>query len=75
MASKKAPSIYDLLRAKLVFTDEPLWFRLFVIAITTAILFGLIWALQKWAIPTLLLNKLTGIKWPEWLKLGKSRSP
>jgi len=75
MSDKKEPSSYNSIIGKFTFTNEPLWFRLLVILMTAAILFGLIYALQKWAIPTGILNKLTGIKWLELLKSGKGRSP
>ena len=72
---KKDPSIYEFLKVKVSFTSEPLWFRLVVIALALGFYIALIWALQKWALPTLVLNKLTGIKWLDVLKFGKGRSP
>ena len=75
MTPKKERSTYDFRKLKFDFTDEPYWFRLIVIVIALAGIIAIIWVLQKWAIPTAVVNILTEIKWPELLKFGKGRSP
>ena len=75
MPGKKEPSIYDLLKARLIFTDEPLWFRITIYLITAGVLIFAIWALHQWVLPPLVINKLSNIKWLDILKMGKGRSP
>ena len=75
MASRKEPSQYDLLRGKMNFTNEPLWFRLVLILITAAFFISMAWALKEWVIPALVAKRITGIKVQSLMKLFKSCSP
>lgn len=74
MPGKKEPSIYDLFKGRLVFTDEPLWFRILLYLITALFVVAMIWALHEWALPTL-AAKTFSPKIMEFLKIGKGRSP
>jgi hypothetical protein len=59
MPGKKLPSVYDLFKGRFRFTDEPLWFRIVICFGTLLCYIALIWALQKWAIPAIVI--------PNWL--------
>ena len=74
MASKKDPSVYDLLRARLIFTDEPLWFRIIMCLIAGGIMIAIIWSLHEWAVPAFVWKKLFGPKILQMLRAGKSDS-
>jgi len=75
LPGKKEPSVYDFLNAKLIFTHEPLWFRIVISLIAALCMVGVIWALHEWALPTLAARVLFRLKVFELLKIGKSRSP
>jgi len=64
----------DLLKGKAI-CEAPWWFQLILIILMAAFLIGMVFVLQKWAILTLVINKLTGINWLDLLKFGKGRSP
>jgi hypothetical protein len=53
MKQKKDPSMIDLLRGRMSFSNEPIWFRLVVILLVISFLLGVIYILKVWAIPTL----------------------
>lgn len=72
---KKGSFNVNLLKGSVNIDDESKVFKLVVMIIAAAFLIGMIWALHEWAMPTLLLNNLTDIKWLEFLKSGKGRSP
>jgi hypothetical protein len=74
MPGKKEPSVYDLLNAKLIFTDEPLWFRILLYLITALFMIVVIWALHEWAIPTF-LALYVGPKINALIRALKGRSP
>lgn len=65
MPSEKQPSIYDFLKGKFTFTDEPLWFRLVLCVLGLATIIAIIWALHRWALPTILawhvVPKISGL--------------
>ena len=75
MAPKKTSSIYDLLKCRLVFTDEPLWFRLILYLIAAGIVIFAIWALHQWVVPILAVNKITTVNWIGLLKITRGHSP
>lgn len=75
MAPRKEPSRYNILKGDFIFTDEPLWFRLVICLLPLVLVVVGIWALHKWAIPAFILKKLGSIKWLEFLKIWKGRSP
>lgn len=66
-------SAYELLKGKLTFTTEPLWFRIIIYIITAAFLLAVIRVLQQWAIPVLMMGGLRGVNWLEFFKPGKGR--
>lgn len=68
---KNPISIYELLKGKLTFTTEPLWFRIIIYLITAAFLLAAIRALQEWAIPLLMMGGLRGVNWLEFFKPEK----
>ena len=63
MANQKEPSVYNLLKGLLIFTNEPLWFRIVMYLITAAFFVALIWALHQWAIPAFLVKKMVSLRW------------
>jgi len=55
MQDKKESSV-DLLRGRVTFTDEQIWYRLTVMLIMAAFILGTLYLLRQWVIPALALN-------------------
>jgi hypothetical protein len=53
-------SSYDLFRGRFRFRDEPLWFRLVLVALLLGTLVTVIWLLPHWVPPVWLIGKVHG---------------
>jgi len=75
MPGKKLPSVYDLLKGRFRFTDEPLWFRMIIYSITALFFIGMVWTLQKWALPTIAIHNWLSPKLASLFRLLRVHSP
>ena len=58
MKNEKENSSIDLLKGKVSFRDEPLWYRLVVILMVILFLLIALWILKLWLIPALTFSSL-----------------
>jgi hypothetical protein len=75
MPGNKLTSVYDLLKGRFRFTDEPYWFRLVIYFGTPLFYVGLVWALQKWALPTLAIHNWLSPRLASLFRLVRGYSP
>lgn len=71
----KNSSFVNLIKGKVSFTNEPLWYRLIVIALIAIFIICVIYLLKSWTFPTIVAKGLSGIKLKELFKFGKGKSP
>jgi hypothetical protein len=72
-ASGETPSVYELLRGKLTFSDEPQWVRVLLYLITAVFFIVLFWILKESALFAFITRKLSE-KWQTMFKLLKRGS-
>lgn len=60
--------------SKIVFTNEPLWFRIVVIVLLILATVVIIWMLKQWTLPAFLAQKLSSIRIESLLNIFKSKS-
>lgn len=74
MPSDEQFSVYDFLKGKFTFTNEPLWFRLAIYLIGILGIIAILWILHRWALPGILVWHL-GPKMSSLINALKGSSP
>jgi type III secretory pathway component EscU len=60
-AEVKNQSTVHLLRGKITFTNEPLWYRIIIVLSIIVFLVAMAWALKEWALPYLGITNSTDV--------------